>query len=96
VSVRYADSALADLAAILAYLEERSISGGRNVMRSIRKTADLIGDYPGLGRLAGESTVRVTRAGRYPYLVYWDVVAGVAIIVHIRHAARRPWPESDG
>jgi predicted transcriptional regulator len=31
------------------------------------------------------------RSGRYPYLIYWAVTAGAVWIVHIRHAARRPW-----
>jgi plasmid stabilization system protein ParE len=93
VSVRYAESALADLAEILAYLDERSLTGGRNVMRSIQKAAELIGEYRQRGRLVGEGNVRVVQAGRYPYLIYWEVEAETAIIVHIRHAARRPWRE---
>jgi plasmid stabilization system protein ParE len=91
VTIRYAEGALADLEAILAYLNEKSPRGGRNVMRSIQKTANLIGEFPQRGRLAGEGNVRVARAGRYPYLIYWDAEGDDATIVHIRHAARKPW-----
>ncbi|CAN5137144.1 hypothetical protein BH10PSE9_BH10PSE9_20660 [soil metagenome] len=91
MSVRYAESALVNLAAILAYLNERSPLGSRRVMLSIQKTVDLIGEYPRRGRLAGEGAVRVVQAGRYPYLLYWTVELNEAVVVHIRHTARRPW-----
>jgi toxin ParE1/3/4 len=96
VSVRYASSALIDLAAILAYLNERSPLGSRKVMLSIQKTVDLIGEYPRRGRLAGEDAVRVVKTGRYPYFVYWAVEADDAVVVHIRHTARRPWEGEAG
>jgi plasmid stabilization system protein ParE len=91
VNVRYSETALADLDAILAYLNERSPSGGRRVMQSIQRAIELIGEYPDRGRLAGEGNVRVVPVGRYPYLIYWDVDESGPYIAHIRHAARRAW-----
>jgi plasmid stabilization system protein ParE len=65
-------------------------------MLSIQKAVDLIGEYPRRGRLAGEGTVRVVQAGRYPYLVYWTVEGDAAVVVHIRHTARQPWEGEAG
>jgi plasmid stabilization system protein ParE len=89
VSVAYSHSALADLAAILAYVDARSPAGRRSVMRSIRDAVKLIGEYPRRGRFVDEPNVRVVQAGRYPYLIYWTTEGDAATIVHIRHAARK-------
>ncbi len=77
--------------AILNYLEERNPQGARNVRRTLRKTIDLIEQFPEAGRRAGVQDTRVLPAGRYPYLIYWSIEASEAWIVHIRHAAWRPW-----
>ena len=89
--LRFAPRAIRDLESILAYLEERSPAGARNVARSIRKAADLIAQYPRGGRLSGEQETRVVRTGRYPYLIYWQQEGDDVWIVHIRHTSRRPW-----
>jgi toxin ParE1/3/4 len=89
--VRFTKRARDDLVAILNYLDEKSPQGARNVKRAIRKTIELIGTLPDSGRRSGILDIRVLPAARYPYLVYWNVEAGEAWIVHIRHAARRPW-----
>jgi toxin ParE1/3/4 len=89
--VRFTKRARDDLVAILDYLDEKSPQGARNVKRAIRKTIELIGTLPDSGRRSGILDIRVLPAARYPYLVYWNVEAGEAWIVHIRHAARRSW-----
>jgi toxin ParE1/3/4 len=70
VRVRFTPRAGRDLEAILEYIDERSPRGARQVKRAIRKTIELIAEFPDSGRLAGEEAVRVLPAGRYPYLVY--------------------------
>ncbi|MEX0589677.1 MAG: type II toxin-antitoxin system RelE/ParE family toxin [Xanthobacteraceae bacterium] len=89
MKVRYTLRARSDLLNILAYLEGRSPAGAQNVRRSIKKTIELIGEYPRGGRLAGEQESRVLPVGRYPYLIYWSIDGGEVWIAHIRHAARR-------
>jgi plasmid stabilization system protein ParE len=91
MTVRFTPRARADLDAILGYLDQKHPKGAANVARTIRKTFDLIAQFPHAGRLAGEQGTRVLPAGHYPYLIYWDVEGGEARIVHIRHAALRPW-----
>jgi plasmid stabilization system protein ParE len=93
--VRYTPRARSDLQSILQYIDERSPLGARSVKRAIRKTIELIGEFPEGGRRAGEQAARVLPAGRYPYLIYWSVEGGEAWIVHIRHASRRPWKGDD-
>ena len=92
--VRYTRRSRADLLAILNYLNERSPQGARNVDRALKKAIDLIGEHPHVGRHAGEQESRVLPVGRYPYLIYWSVEGGDVVIVHIRHAARRPIEQS--
>jgi plasmid stabilization system protein ParE len=89
--VRYTSRSRDDLRSILDYIDERNPRGARNVKRAIQKTIELISEFPEGGRLAGEETIRVLPAGRYPYLIYWTVEGGEVWLVHIRHARRRPW-----
>jgi len=89
--VRFTPRARADLASILEYLDRQSPQGSLNVKRAIRKTIELIGQFPESGRRAGIRETRVTPVGRYPYLIYWSIEAEEAWLVHLRHAARRPW-----
>lgn len=91
MKVRFAPRARTDLRMILEYLDKRSEQGARGVKRVIKKTIEVIGQYPRGGRIAGEQATRVLPAGQYPYLIYWSIEANEAWIVHIRHAARRPW-----
>ena len=86
--IRYTRRARADLASVLTYLKERSDPGAENVSRALKIAIDLIGRFPEIGRLAGESETRVLPVGGYPYLIYWIVTEDEVRIVHIRHAAR--------
>jgi toxin ParE1/3/4 len=89
--VRYTPRARSDLQSILNYIDERSPRGAANVKRAIRKTIELMGEFPQSGRSARIESVRVLRAGRYPYLIYWTIEAGEVWLVHIRDGRRRPW-----
>jgi plasmid stabilization system protein ParE len=91
VRIRYTSRARDDLTTIIAYVEQHSPQGARNIAQALHKTVELIGQFPQSGRLAGEEQTRVLPVGRYPYLIYWSVEQDEAWIVHIRHTARRPW-----
>jgi toxin ParE1/3/4 len=88
---RYTPRARNDLQSILQYIDERNPQGARNVKRAIRKTINLIAEFPEVGRRAGEQGTRVLPAGRYPYLIYWSIEAGELWLVHIRDTRRTPW-----
>jgi toxin ParE1/3/4 len=89
--VRYTARARTDLGDILEYIDRRSPPGAKNVKFAIKKTMEFIGWYPHGGRMAGLRDTRVLPVGRYPYLIYWSVRGGEVWVIHIRHAARRPW-----
>jgi toxin ParE1/3/4 len=74
--IRYTVRARDDLRTILTYVESRSRQGATNVARAMRKSFELIGQFPQSGRLAGEQGTRVLPVGRYPYLIYWTVEQG--------------------
>jgi toxin ParE1/3/4 len=96
MTVRFTPRARDDLAAILQYLDERSPQGAQSVKRTLRKTVELVGQFPHSGGAAGIEGTRVLPVGRYPYLIYWSVEDGDAWVVHIRHAKREPWSEGEG
>jgi plasmid stabilization system protein ParE len=89
--VRYTRRAQNDLEKILKYLDERSPQGARNVKVALRRTIDTIVRHPDIGHATGRDAARGVPVGRYPYLVYWTVEGDEVRLVHIRHAARKPW-----
>jgi toxin ParE1/3/4 len=89
--VRLTLRATHDLSTILDYINERSAPGARNVKRAIHRTLELVGEHPQVGRVLGETGIRILRVGRYPYLIYWTIESDEVRIIHIRHGARRPW-----
>lgn len=91
MKLRFTRRSQADVKAMFEYLGERSPRGADNVKRALKRTVGLIADFPHSGRHSGEEETRVLPVGRYPYLIYWSIEAGEVVIVHIRHAARRPW-----
>lgn len=77
---------------IFNYLNERSPSGARNVLRAIADAVDSIAAQPLASRRTSDPDVRVKVIGRYRYKIFYAVVANEFVeIIHIRHAARRPW-----
>jgi toxin ParE1/3/4 len=92
--VRYTRRALGDLQAICSYIEADNPRAARAVEVTIRRTADLLADFPHLGVQTERSPqFRGIKAGRYPYRIYYRISGDEVWIVHIRHMARRPWEE---
>ena len=89
--VRYTPEAFADRERIFEYLRERSPSGARNVMTSIRDAVKLLQDQPYSGYKTDDPDVRVRFIVRYPYKIFYRVRNDVVEIAHIRHTSRRPW-----
>jgi plasmid stabilization system protein ParE len=91
VKLHYSPRAARDLAEIAEYLTARSRKGALSVERLIRKTIDLISEFPGAGRrLDQRPAVRVVPLGRYPYLVFYTLRDDEVVILHVRHGAREP------
>ena len=88
--VRYAPEVFADRERIFKYLRERSQSGARSVLASIRETVRLLRDHPNSGYKTNDADVRVKFVIQYPYKIFYRVRRDVVVIVHIRHTSRRP------
>ena len=89
--VRYTPRAFADREAIFVYLDQRNPRAAREVKAFIRKRIVELGDLPRRSKIIEEFGVHARWLGRYPYIVYYRVGRDEVSIVHIRHAARRPW-----
>jgi toxin ParE1/3/4 len=93
MKVVFSRPALADLDEILGYLSERSPLPAEHVEARIRRALDHIARHP---QAAEEVTqrpgIRRLPIGRYPYVVYFEIVAGEVTVLRILHGARRaPW-----
>ena len=90
--VRYRARALSDLEDIYRYLAPRSPSGAHNVLRVIHGAIDEIAEFPYSAVRTDDPNFRVKVLGRYRYKIFYRVLdSDEVVIVHIRHAARRPW-----
>jgi len=90
MNVVYAPRALRDLDSISEYLKERSPSGAVSVLSAIKASIDTLGYFPQIGRLidaAGHCRVPVPR---YLFVIFYRINEDELLILHIRHAARRP------
>lgn len=90
LTVRYTRPALADLEAILAYIDRHSPESARRVKARLRTIIDLLTVHPQMGRTTDDPTIRRMTAPPYPDLVFYEVTAGEVIIHAVRHAARDP------
>lgn len=91
MKVRYRALALADIDGIFRYLNERSPTGARNVLRAIRAAIDEIAAHPESAPRTSDPSLRVKILGRFRYKIFYSVEAEFVEIIHVRHAARRPW-----
>jgi toxin ParE1/3/4 len=89
--IRYAPRAFADREAIFDYLEKRSPQGARTVEQAIETSIRRLESFPFSAPATDEPGVRELIVPRLPYKVYYRVMGDEVWIVHIRHAARRPW-----
>lgn len=89
--VRYTRRATSDLESILSYLKALSPSGAASIAAAVKASILQPGENPQSGRVVAD-TLRVHPVTRYPYLVFYRVGIGHVSIIHIRHAARSPYP----
>jgi plasmid stabilization system protein ParE len=95
MKVRYTPQAFADREAIFEYIDRRNPRAAREVKAHIEKRISDLGVSVLRHRLVPGLGVHALWLGRYPYIVYYRVAGDEIAIVHIRHAARRPW-EGEG
>jgi plasmid stabilization system protein ParE len=72
-------------------LNERSPNGARNVLHAIRAAILEVAEHPRAAPSTSELEIRVKILGRYRYKIFYSAGDGFIEIIHVRHAARRPW-----
>ncbi len=93
--VLYTPRAFADRDTIFDYINRRNPRAAREVKAFIEKRISELGDLAIRHRVIQKLGVHALWLGRYPCIVYYRVGRDEVAIVHIRHAARRPW-EGEG
>ena len=93
--VRFTPRAFSDLEVIRTYINQFNPAGAGRVISLIEKIALRLGDFPESGRPTDELDARVVFSRRYPYRIYYRIAFGEVMILHIRHAARRPLQPGD-
>ena len=94
MKVVYTAAALRDLDEIADWLAVHNPTIAPTIERRIRAVIEHIGRWPESARRSTKRPgVRVIPIGRYPYRVFYRVTDDAVEILHIHHAARRPWDE---
>lgn len=91
MKLHYRAQALADIDAIDRFLEERSPSGARSVLRAIYASIQLVAESPLSYQCTNDSDIRVHVVRRYSYKIFYSVAGDAVEIIHVRHTSRRPW-----
>jgi toxin ParE1/3/4 len=90
MKVRYTPRAFSDLEAIRIYISQYNPSAAGRVVALIEKIVTRLGDFPESAQRSDELDARVAFSTRYPYRIYYRIKSDEVVILHIRHAARRP------
>jgi toxin ParE1/3/4 len=91
MKVRYTLRARGDLAAIYAYLDERSPMGARAVKARIARRIAQLADFPFIAPVTEAPDIYELTLLRYPYKIYYRVEEDEVWVLHIRHSARQDW-----
>ena len=96
MKVVYTEPALDDLDEITTWLKQNYPGLGRAVERRLKVVVAHIARWPeSARRSARHPDIRVAPLGRYPYKIFYRVTSEAVEILHIHHAARRPWDERE-
>ena len=84
MKLTYSPRARRNIREIHDWFADRSAKGAKAVVKAIRTTAELIGEYPKIGRVSDIEGVRVLPVVKYPYLVYYMIGTDEVVIAHVR------------
>ncbi len=91
MKTRLTRAAIADVAAIKSFVSRENSQAAANIVAHVYRQIQLLSHFPEMGQATDLDGVRRIPVGRYPYIVYYEVLNEEVIVHHIRHAARRPW-----
>jgi toxin ParE1/3/4 len=94
--VVYTREALRDLDEVFTFIAENYPAASAGFQRRVRMIEQRIGKWPESAReVAQRPGVRVVPFIRYPYKMFYRVANDAVQVLHIHHAARRPWEEGE-
>lgn len=93
MKVRFSRPATSDLDKILDTLFRQNPQAAARFLARIEKIAGRLGRFPGMAQeVAGRNGVRRVPLVRFPYLIFYKIIAGEVVILRVVHGARRePW-----
>ncbi len=92
MKVRYSPRALVQLEEIRDYIAQHNPRAAGEVVARIEELCEKLGEFPGMGHTTDQAAVRVLPVVRYPYLIFYTIIAATdeVRILRIRHGRRRP------
>ena len=90
MKIRYRPTALAQLDAIFDYITARNPAAAHRVIARIKRSIDMLADFPRSAKASEIPNVREMPIVRYPYVVFYtiDDVAQEVIILRVRHTSQ--------
>lgn len=80
-----------DLEAIFAFVSRDSPEAAVRTIGRVQAAAELLADFPGMGRTISGGRLQLHSLSDLPYRIYYRVVRGRELqVIHIRRARRRP------
>jgi toxin ParE1/3/4 len=90
MTVRWTKTALADLIAIVAYIEKDNAERAKSFALEIREKTNNLVEFPSMGRTG--RIIGTRELVIHPnYIIPYRIRRGVVEILRVQHAARR-WP----
>lgn len=89
LKLRYRRRAVSDIAGIRDYIGQNgSMESAEKVRRHLVSRIERLCDFPATGIRSQIPGIRILSPTRYPYRVYFTVLADTIVVLHVRHTAR--------
>ncbi len=91
MKIRWSETALSELDEIFSYIRQNNRRAAIAVVERIEALATLLQEFPLIGHLTDEASVRVLAVVRYPFLIFYaiDEAAGEIVVLHVLHTAQQ-------
>ena len=87
--VIWTDPALVNLEAIRIYIEQFNPQAARRLADSLIESGNSLAQFPHRGRPVPRTDIRELVTS-LPYIIRYQVVGDIVVILRIRHSSRRP------
>ena len=93
MKLRLTAPAARDLDEIIGYYVSAAPLQASRFADEIERVFARLGEHPRSSQATDMPSIRRATVNRFPYAVFYTIEASEAIVLHIRHASRRPWRE---